>query len=198
MAASGGDGMNGMAVIRGAGADDAAGIARVQVACWRSTYPGLLPDQFLVGLSAETIAARWRRILLHYGARLRTFVVVEDAADDGRGEVVGFGTCGRQRSRLAGYGGEVYALYVHDAAQGRGLGRRLMATMAAALMLRGHGAAVVWVLDGNPSRWFYEHLGGVQMARRTISFAGASVPEVAYGWRDLTALARMRVDRTVG
>jgi len=42
-----------MALIRRARADDAAGIAQVHVASWRSTYPGMVPDSYLLGLSTD-------------------------------------------------------------------------------------------------------------------------------------------------
>jgi ribosomal protein S18 acetylase RimI-like enzyme len=108
--------------------------------------------------------------------------------------IVGFGTCGGQRPGIEGFEGEFYTLYLLDHAQGAGLGRRLMAVMAAAMMERGMRDAMVWVLDGNPARWFYERLGGVKLAERRQSFAGTPVTEVAYGWRDLAPLARLSVD----
>ena len=49
-----------MALIRRARAEDAAGIAQVHVASWRSTYPGMVPDSYLIGLSTEAYAERWR------------------------------------------------------------------------------------------------------------------------------------------
>jgi GNAT superfamily N-acetyltransferase len=118
-----------------------------------------------------------------------SFVAVDP--DNG---IVGFGTCGPQRTRLDGFGGEFYAIYLYDFAQNRGYGRALMAGMAADLMRSGHRAAVVWVLRDNPARWFYERLGAVRLAEQPIMFAGSRLSEVAYGWRDLTALARQAAD----
>ena len=45
--------------IRQARASDADGMARVHVQSWRSTYPGLIPAQFLVNLSEPAAAQRW-------------------------------------------------------------------------------------------------------------------------------------------
>ena len=56
-------------------------------------------------------------------------------------------------------------LYVVEAARGQGIGRRLMARLAAVAVERGWGRIDFQVLDWNPARNFYhrlgmEHLGG--------------------------------------
>lgn len=173
-------------IIRPARVTDATGIAKVHVESWRSTYPGMVPEKYLVDLSPGSSALRWLHVLHGEWGVNRTFVAV-----DGQGEIVGFATCGTQRTRLDGFGGEFYALYLIDHAQNQGIGRKLMATMADTLQTAGIKAAVVWVLKGNPSRWFYERLGGVQVAEQPIRFAGAALTEIAYGWKDLAPLARL-------
>jgi GNAT superfamily N-acetyltransferase len=50
-------------------------------------------------------------------------------------------------------------LYVCEHARGRGVGRRLMARLAAVAVERGWGRIDFQVLDWNPARRFYEHLG---------------------------------------
>ena len=50
-------------------------------------------------------------------------------------------------------------LYVTEAARGRGVGRRLMARLAAIAIERGWGRIDFHVLDWNPARRFYERLG---------------------------------------
>lgn len=184
-----------MLTIRRAQSADADAIASVHVASWRTTYPGMVPDRYLVGLSAPTYAASWRR-LLQFREEGATFVADDDGDGDGDGGqgVVGFGSCGPQRSRLEGFGGEFYALYLYDYMQGQGIGRRLMAAMADALMSQGVTSACVWVLRENPSRWFYERLGGTRLAEHTIPFAGTTLIETAYGWHDLAPLARLSAD----
>jgi GNAT superfamily N-acetyltransferase len=50
-------------------------------------------------------------------------------------------------------------LYVAEAARGHGVGRRLMARLAAIALERGWGRIDFQVLDWNPARNFYERLG---------------------------------------
>lgn len=178
--------------IREARAADAGGMARVHVQSWRSTYPGLIPDPFLVNLSEPAAAARWRAVAEARGPGHGAFVAVDVAGTVAPpGSVVGIASYGARRVTMDGYGGEFYALYLLDEAKGLGVGRRLMAAMAERLLAADIRTAAVWCLRDNPSRWFYERLGGTRIAERPIRFAGSALVEIAYGWRDLAPLARL-------
>ncbi|HYD32661.1 MAG TPA: GNAT family N-acetyltransferase [Azospirillaceae bacterium] len=179
-------------IIRPARTADAEGIAHVHVDSWRTTYPGMVPDDYLVSLSERASLLRWRHALTGAWGTNRTFI-----AEDPAWGIIGFATCGIQRTKLEGFGGEFYALYLQDFAQGQGTGRQLMATMADDLRAVGINSAVVWVLKSNPSRWFYQRLGGMPLAEQPIRFAGADLVEFAYGWKDLAPLARLSVDPQV-
>jgi GNAT superfamily N-acetyltransferase len=101
--------------------------------------------------------------------------------------VIGFVSGGRAR-RLGLGEGEIETLYLLDDYHERGVGRRLMRAMAAHLAAVGCRSAVVWVLEANPSRWFYQHLGGRQVARERIRFAGQNVEQIAFCWDPIEAL----------
>ncbi|WP_207460584.1 GNAT family N-acetyltransferase [Azospirillum sp. SYSU D00513] len=173
-------------VIREARPEDAVGIARVHVASWRSTYAGIVPASYLVGLSEGAAAMRWFNAVQTRGPGRGSFVVA-DAED----QVIGFSTFGARRTPVDNFAGEIYAIYLDEDAKGQGIGRQLMSAMAERLLLGGIRTAVVWCLRDNPSRWFYERLGGVRVAERPIHFGGKAMTEIAYGWRDLTALAQL-------
>jgi GNAT superfamily N-acetyltransferase len=164
---------------------DAAQIAAVHVDSWRATYPGMLPDRYLAAMDVRDYEDRWLRTIQDPYRRSAVFVVEED------GRVVGFASCGRERDGDARYDGELYAIYLLAAAQGRGLGRALVEATADALAIRGMTRMVVWVLRGNAhARGFYERLGGVYLRERPLDLgAGLDVPEVSYVWAD-TALLR--------
>lgn len=166
--------------IRPARAADSAGIGRVQSESWRSTYAGLLPDRVLLRMTAARQARLWRYYLGDARAPMGAVYVAE-----GPQGVVGFGSCGPEQSGRLPFAGEVYTLYVDDAMHGCGLGRRLLRTMFARLRRDGRGSAVIWVLEGNPARFFYEAMGGVQVAERRSRQWGVAVAERAYGWPDL-------------
>ncbi len=176
--------------VRAASSDDAAAIGHVHVETWRDTYAGLLPDAYLVEMSITRQAAYWARgLTAEPSARADVVLVLED--DDG--QVVGFISGGKSRNRkeLSGqrFDGEMYTLYVLPDHQGLGMGRDLLRAGFAGLAARSLRSAVIWVLASNPSRFFYEAMGGVAVARRMETFAGTEVEEVAYGWASLELAA---------
>ena len=181
-----------MVAIRPAVEGDAKAIARVHVESWRTTYPGLLPDRLLINLDSAEHEARWWRHAL--GQRRRhSFVYV---AEDDEAGVVGFGSAGPSRDPSLPFKGEVYTLYLDQAFHGEGHGRRLFTALSERFLAERGPSLVVWVLGGNPSRFFYEALGGRMVARRPGTMAGAPIEELAYGWTDVrTLLAHGRYGR---
>ena len=157
---------------------DAAGIAAVHVAAWRSAYADLLPAEYLAGLSLARHAAQHHAAI----AAGHGVLVAREA-----GEVVGFCTAGRARRQGIG-DGEIETLYVLDDWRERGLGRRLLQAGASLLERRGCGSAFLWVLQDNPSRWFYERLGGRPVMRSVTGVAGRRLVQQAYRWDPIVLL----------
>lgn len=172
--------------IRRARTSDAPAIGRVYVETWQATYPGLLPDMMLAQMSDVRHSALWSRTLADPAGARSVFV----AEDEDRG-VVGFGQCGPVRDPPEGLNGtekrvgEVYLLYVEPDFQNRGIGRRLLDTLFRQLHADGFDTAVLWMLAGNSTRFFYEALGGEEVGQRTDTMAGRDVDEIAYAWRQL-------------
>jgi GNAT superfamily N-acetyltransferase len=169
--------------IREAVVADAAGIARVHVDSWRSTYAGLLPAGFLAGLSYTGREEVWRRTLANPLAQTCVYV-----AESAGGQIAGFANGGAERTGQTGYDGELYAIYLLANFQRRGLGSRLVRAVAARLAAFGCASLLVWVLATNPARTFYERIGGRYVSEQEIEIGGERVREVAYGWPDLGGL----------
>ena len=176
-----------MTRIRRAAKADATAIGRVHVETWQSTYAGLLPDKTLAQMSDVRQSAWWSRALADPKEARGVFV-----ADDQDMGVVGFGSCGLVRDKPEGLDGreirvgEVYTLYVEPDFQNMGLGRRLLDALFRQLRADGCDIAVLWMLADNPSRFFYEGLGGERIGQRVDTMAGVDVEELAFAWRDLT------------
>lgn len=168
---------------RNAVPDDAPALAALHVASWRETYHGLLPEAMLAGQSVTARADMWRMIL--QGPVAAGVANVFMALD--KSSIVGFGACGPQRDpalQQLGFGGEIGALYILRSHQHRGAGRTIVSMAAAALASRAQTGMALWVLGGNvAARDFYERLGG-----SVVSTKDAPLPEIAYGWRDLSCL----------
>lgn len=181
-----------MISLRKARVADAIAIGAVHVAVWRSTYPGILPDAFLAKMSVSRHAA-------HYDAAIRggsgVLVATASGADVPAGSgprIIGFTTSGRARhaevggKRLAE--GEVETLYVLDDWRERGVGRRLMRASAGHLVDIGCKSAFLWVLRDNPSRWFYQRLGGKPVAESYTQIAGQKILQTAFVWDPIQQL----------
>jgi ribosomal protein S18 acetylase RimI-like enzyme len=163
--------------IRAAYSADAGRIASLDVDTWRSTYAGVLTETYLVGLSAERRQQGWAKVIQREPRDVRVAV-------DAEGTVLGFGSCGKCRAE-PGFNGEVFTLYIDPDWHNRGIGRRLLFALFARLVAQGCGSVIIWVLQDNPARFFYERLGGVLVWRKAFTVGGKSVPALGYGWRDL-------------
>ncbi len=172
-----------MIEIRRARVGDAPAIAAVHVATWRNAYATLLPEAFLAGLSAG-------RLALHHERCIRmgrgVFVAVESEVL-GAPLVVGFASARRWHGEKLG-DGEVEMLYVADDWQNSGLGARLLRAAGGYLAALGCRSVFIWVLHGNPAVFFYERLGGRQLAKGSTMVAGVAVPQVAYAWDPIETL----------
>jgi ribosomal protein S18 acetylase RimI-like enzyme len=177
-----------MTIIGRATVNNASDIAKVYVDTWRATYAGVLPDRSLLGMSYERQAAEWAWLI-----RNRADVQPVIVATEAQYGVVGMTSAGLSRPSGRPSGGpyaesrigEVFTLYVRPEHQDRGIGRLLLSAAFAALAERDCDRVVIWVLRDNPSRYFYERLGGTAVAERRERIGGREVDEVAYGWPDL-------------
>lgn len=159
---------------------DATGIASVYVDSWRDTYAGVLPDAGLLRMSKSDHEKSWTRTIK--GANLRNPVLV---ASDEKGNVYGFASAGPSRDKSLPFEGEVYTLYVAPGWTGQGLGAALLSSMFR-LFAKAHcRGMIIWALGENPSRFFYEAMGGQLVAERDHAVWGKPMREVGYGWRSL-------------
>jgi GNAT superfamily N-acetyltransferase len=164
--------------IRRARPADAPGIGAVHVASWRSSYAGVLPDEFLANLSVARQTAYYERaIRIGLGVHVAALTLPDLPGT----RVVGFSTARRHRGGGVAEG-EVETLYVQDDWKEHGLGRLLLRASAQHLAAMGCKSAFAWVLRDNPSTFFYEHLGGKRVALSTTRVGGSDVAQTAFAW----------------
>jgi ribosomal protein S18 acetylase RimI-like enzyme len=169
--------------VRAAKLADAAAIAAVHRESWRTTYAGILPLAVIARESGRKSEAMWRRRLAVKRADAATFI----AERAGHG-IVGFASCGEAREPLEGLDAEVYALYVLQQHQQRGVGRELVRACARHFVRQGLFGFYLWVLKANRARLFYEALGGAESGEKVERLGRHEFAEIAYGWHDLTLL----------
>jgi ribosomal protein S18 acetylase RimI-like enzyme len=167
-------------VIHPATAADAPGVARVHVDSWRETYAGIVPDDFLAGLSYERREQMWRSGLER--PDWKGLLLVAEASEHG---IVGFVAGGPPQEPLGVFDCELWAIYLLRAHQGKGLGRQLFTRFAREMASRGYASMFLWVLAENPTVGFYRHMGGERVGEKEIEVGGKKLVEHAYGWHSL-------------
>ncbi len=170
-----------METIRAARVEDAPEIGRVHVNSWRTTYKGIVPDEVLANLSYTLREQKARQRLS--SPTTRTYV-----AENEQGQIVGFVVGGLNRDASSAYVSELYAIYILREVQGRGIGKKLTHALVERLVQDKLYSMLVWVLADNPSRGFYEALGGQYVATKPIEIGDALFDEVSYGWDDIRVM----------
>ncbi len=151
---------------------DAEAIARIHVRTWQVAYEGIVPADYLAGLSEQQRTEWWRPQL----ERNRGNVLVA-LTDDA---VTGWVSFGPGRDDDAMGRAEIFAIYVSPALWGGGIGRRLMEAAEAALA--GTRGLTLWVLEQNRrARRFYAAAGFIPDGRRQeITLGGAGLREIRF------------------
>lgn len=170
-------------IIRNAQPSDAAAIATVHVTSWRESYAGLIPRVVLNSLSVDQRTANWEQQITQAAEGTRKESVI--VAVDPEAGVVGFAAAGPERNKQAAYDGELYAIYLLRRFQGVGIGRQLFHEAAHCLDEHGYKNMRLWVLDGNNTKHFYAHLGGVKVGEKSEEIGGKAFTLIAYGWPTL-------------
>lgn len=157
--------------VRVAWADDARGIAELQVRAWRTTHAGLLPDDVLAGLDADALAASWAQALSRpKDARNRVLVALE------RNRIVGFAVTSPAGDPDADpvADGEVGEFCVDPGEHRLGHGSRLVQACADTLSADRFTRAVTWVNSTDDVlRGFFESSGWApDTAHRELDLRG--------------------------
>lgn len=177
--------------IRAATPADAAGIARVHVDSWRTTYPGIVPDDYLARMSYKSREQFWGRVLSHQSERYDR--VIAYVATTTAGEIIGFAST--QLPAAPEEPADLNTIYLVQAWQRRCIGTRLVIEIVRQLIAAGQHSLLVWVAMNNQGgRRFYEALGGQLAESRQVTFGELTLDEVAYRWPDLASLERATSD----
>jgi len=169
--------------IRDAGRADAAQVAALHAASWKSAYSGFAPAGYLAGPVDTELLGYWTRALA--APPPGSFLLLDEAGGDLRAFIsVKLGV-------EPGYEAFIYALHVDPALRGGGIGRRLLGVAMQRLLAAGQRSVALRAYDGNPGAIrFYLRLGGRIEGHGLDEIGGVTFPDTLIGWRDLDALAR--------
>ncbi len=165
-------------LIRPARLSDAEALSRIYVESWRVAYKSILPQSYLDGLSSKKVLHAMRRNLVDIYSRCLVATSGETP--------VGYILAGSRREDDPVYSAEIYEFYLTPSVQRQGIGRQLLAHMAAKLQQAGFHTLLAWVLTRNPNRHFYTKCGGLYQRTKSIVVAGQALKAEAYGWIDIT------------
>ena len=157
---------------------DEAGIALVHVESWETTYRGIMPDEILDNHSQEFREEQW-------AAAIENKNDIIYVAEDEDSLIVGFVMGGPNRSDYEKFHGELYAIYLLESEQGKGIGRALTQALMREFLEIGFDSMMLGVADGNPAYKFYEALGGVKIGAEDVKFRGHPIHHIYYGWSDI-------------
>ncbi len=168
--------------VRAARASDADGLARVQVASWRVSLAGLVPDAVLAELTSADAERQWAGRWLEAitgppTSRHRVQVAVEpDMAG-----LTGFASVGpaTDPDLWPGTDGELYELHVLPEQAGLGHDGRLLHAVADTLAEDGFRTAFTWALAADEARLeFLQAAGWAPDGSHSNLDMGVKVPVV--------------------
>jgi ribosomal protein S18 acetylase RimI-like enzyme len=168
--------------LRIAGPADADAVAAIHAASWRTSYRGILDDEFLDGPLDAYSRDRWRAWFTLIGGPPVHLVLAEQAETP-----VAF-VC------VVHSGGEfgdlITNLHVLKEARGNGIGRLLLREAARLVRAEGGQAMHLWVYSSNTEAIrFYDHEGGTPESKQPhLAADGKMRPSFRYLWRDLESL----------
>jgi len=148
---------------RAARAADAPELARVQVASWRTSLRGLVPDEVLAELTSAAAEKQWtERWLEAITTPPTTRHRVHVAVDADKTTITGFAAAGpaTDGDLWPGTDAELYELHVLPDLTGQGHGGRLLHAVADTLAEDGFRTACTWALSADGDRLsFLEEAG---------------------------------------
>ncbi len=171
--------------IREATINDAEEIAKVHVDSWRTTYKGIIPEEFLTNLSYKQRTELW----INNIGRTDNFVIV---AENNEGEIIGFADCWKRETNTVSNSSDLTSIYILKEYQGIGLGKELLKSIFFRSNLLGYQKIFVNVLEDNKARYFYEHYGAHLSKSAQIKIGGKVLNELIYEWDNIDGvLARL-------
>lgn len=168
--------------IRNARLEDCPGLAQVQVDSYRTAYAGLFPESYLARFSYEEQTQDWQEWLTALSNEVLLVAVSPEET------VLGYVLARAQPDIHPGYDAEILALHVRQAYQGKGIGSALLRASVGQLLEWGCRSVMLWTLQGNPVRQWYERLGGKLLGEKRYPVEDWEMIEIAYGWETISSL----------
>lgn len=165
-------------IIRQANLNDAEDIAQVHVDSWRTTYKGIIPQEFLNNLSYKHRSNLWQTNI----QRDHSYVLV---VENDFGEIVGFADTWKRENNTEALSGDLTSIYILEEYQGKGIGKSLLKELFKHFKILGYEKVFVDVLEANNTRYFYEHYGATKVKTIEIKLGDKVLNESIYLWENI-------------
>lgn len=161
-------------MIRNAKISDVHQIAKVRNDTWKTTYKGIISDNYLEHLNDESKAQSCARFL----NESNKYILVHEF--DANKLINGFIQFGTPNEDME-VDSEIYALYVLEEFQGQGIGKLLIKKAMELLKTNGMKTAILWVFQDNlNAKSFYEHIGGTRHKTKLIRIGDEEIISCSY------------------
>ncbi|UYP47519.1 hypothetical protein NEF87_003804 [Candidatus Lokiarchaeum ossiferum] len=163
-------------IIRDIELSDIQKISQINVNVWKSAYKGVIPVSYLDSINYQDNFQAWKKIFNNQG-KDELFLVAELNS-----EVIGFVWAGPEREKGIKNQSELYAIYIKEINQRKGVGKKLFTIIFDEFQKREYQSMVLWTLKENPYRFFYESLGGELNSTKKEDFNGTKLFLSEYHW----------------
>jgi len=160
-----------MFTIRKAKYEDITNIVKVHVDSWKTTYKGIVPDQYLNQLTYDSRMQLWENIM----EEQKYIVFVAETIEH---HIVGFIAI-NMNSETEGH---ISSFYLLEQYQGLGIGKKLFTHAIQYFSTTSCTQITVGVLEDNKAKSFYYHLGAKLKDSLTVTIAGKPLTELILQW----------------
>lgn len=164
-------------IIRKAQNDDIPSIALINAQSWRTTYRGIIAQDFLETITPDQQLPRAKRLV--ESPDLDCLV----AKNKQTGKIAGFACFGKNREPKVDADSELQAIYLLEEYQGQGIGKLLFDHGIKELKAKFRQKMMVSVFEENKlARNFYERQGGKQIENDHVDLKGVRYVTSTYIW----------------
>ncbi|MBM6745505.1 GNAT family N-acetyltransferase [Drancourtella massiliensis] len=166
-----------MLTIRRMTKEDIPDMVNIQVRSWQIAYRGIVDDSYLDSIDIEEKISKREQDYLE-----TEFIVAEEDS-----KIVGFCryTDNNQFSPfMSDIDCELIALYVAPSLKRKGIGKKLFEYTKNDLINRERESMIIWCLkDNEPSKKFYQKMGGKIVAEKAVDMGGKTYYEVGFAYK---------------
>lgn len=164
-------------MIRKAIKEDSYSVAKLIVSGWQTAYKGLINDNFLNNMSADTMAQKWENNILNQNENSHIYVYEEN------NKILGVVRFGKPADNFENYNSEIHVLYVEPSLKRKGIGTKLFDFAKTYFINNNTTDMIIWCLKTNiPSIKFYEKMGGTIISSRSAVVNNIKLEEVGLSY----------------